>query len=184
MRSAGDPAHGLRLRGLIAILWRSGLRIQEALALIEGDLDHRRGSLLVRCGKGGRRREVGMDAWGWSTAALARAAARTPDWSAAVRHQRHHARTPLVAGRSTRRTATHCRRSRSPAPLRAAPTAPRSRGRDDARRRAVGRHPAATRARNLGITSVYLEGIDSGEIIETVHARRAPMIPVSTWLRL
>jgi integrase/recombinase XerD len=32
---------------------------------------------------------------------------------------------------------------------------------------------------NLGITSVYLQGIDSGEIIETVHARRAPMVPVS-----
>jgi integrase len=65
MRTAGDRAHGRRLRGLIAILWRSGLRIQEALALTEGDLDHRRGSLLVRRGKGGRRREVGMDAWGW-----------------------------------------------------------------------------------------------------------------------
>jgi site-specific recombinase XerD len=37
---------------------------------------------------------------------------------------------------------------------------------------------------NLGITSVYLQGIDSGEIIETVHARRAPMIPVSVSLRL
>ena len=24
-----------------------------------------RGSVLVRCGKGGRRREVGMDGWGW-----------------------------------------------------------------------------------------------------------------------
>jgi len=37
---------------------------------------------------------------------------------------------------------------------------------------------------NLGITSVYLRGIDSGEMIETVHARRAPMIPVSTSLQL
>jgi integrase len=37
---------------------------------------------------------------------------------------------------------------------------------------------------NLGITSAYLQGIDSGEIIETVHARRAPMIPVSASLRL
>ena len=53
MRAAGDRAHGRRLRGLIAILWRSGLRIQEALALTEGDLDQRRGSLLVRSGKGG-----------------------------------------------------------------------------------------------------------------------------------
>jgi hypothetical protein len=35
---------------------------------------------------------------------------------------------------------------------------------------------------NLGITSVYLQGIDSGEIIETVHARRVPMIPVSAAL--
>ncbi len=37
---------------------------------------------------------------------------------------------------------------------------------------------------NLGITSVYLQGIDNAEIIDTVHARRAPMIPVSTSLRL
>ena len=65
MRAAGDDAHGRRLRGLIVILWRAGLRIQEALALTEGDLDQRRGSLLVRRGKGGRRREVGMDDWGW-----------------------------------------------------------------------------------------------------------------------
>jgi hypothetical protein len=37
---------------------------------------------------------------------------------------------------------------------------------------------------NLGITSVYLQGIDSAEIIDAVHTRRAPMIPVSTSLRL
>jgi site-specific recombinase XerD len=36
---------------------------------------------------------------------------------------------------------------------------------------------------NLGITSIYLEGIDNAEIIETVHARRAPMIPVNASLR-
>ena len=65
MRTAGDGSHGRRLRGLMVIMWRAGLRIQEALALAEGDLDQRRGSLLVRRGKGGRRREVGMDAWGW-----------------------------------------------------------------------------------------------------------------------
>jgi integrase len=47
IRAAGDRAYGHRLRGLMAILWRSGLRIQEALALTEGDLDDRRGSLLV-----------------------------------------------------------------------------------------------------------------------------------------
>src|SRR3954470_16525963 len=55
MRSAGDGVHGRRLRGLIVVLWRAGLRICEALALAEADLDPRRGSLLVRRGKGGRR---------------------------------------------------------------------------------------------------------------------------------
>src|SRR5215210_615690 len=65
MRAAGDRPHGRRLRALIVLLWRAGLRIHEALALTEGDLDQRRGSLLIRHGKGGRRREVGLDTWGW-----------------------------------------------------------------------------------------------------------------------
>lgn len=61
MRQAGDGVHGWRLRGLIVVLWRAGLRIHEALALGEADLDRRRGALLVRRDKSGRRREVGMD---------------------------------------------------------------------------------------------------------------------------
>jgi integrase len=65
MRQAGDDRHGWRLRAMIVVLWRAGLRVQEALALAEHDLDRRRGSVLVRNGKGGRRREVGMDEWGW-----------------------------------------------------------------------------------------------------------------------
>lgn len=63
MRAAGDAAHGRRLRRLIMIMWRARLRVQEARALTEGDLDQRRGSLLVRRAKGGWRRELGMDAW-------------------------------------------------------------------------------------------------------------------------
>jgi len=30
---------------MIVVLWRAGLRIQEALALAEHDLDHQRGSI-------------------------------------------------------------------------------------------------------------------------------------------
>jgi integrase/recombinase XerD len=55
----------VRLRGLIVVLWRAGLRISEALALTESDLDSGRGAILVRHGKGGKRREVGMDSWAW-----------------------------------------------------------------------------------------------------------------------
>jgi len=65
MRQTGDDRHGFRLRAMIVVLWRGGLRVQEALALADRDLDPRRGSLFVRNGKGGRRREIGMDAWGW-----------------------------------------------------------------------------------------------------------------------
>jgi hypothetical protein len=35
---------------------------------------------------------------------------------------------------------------------------------------------------NLGVTSIYLQGIDSSEIIETVLTRRAPVIPAGAAL--
>jgi integrase len=66
MRKIPVDRHGLRLRAMIVVLWRGGLRIQEALDLTESDLDARRGSILVRAGKGNKRREVGMDQWAWS----------------------------------------------------------------------------------------------------------------------
>jgi integrase len=65
MREAGPGPYAHRLRGLIAILWRAGPRISEALALTESDLTPKTGSVLVRAGKGGKRRMVGMDDWGW-----------------------------------------------------------------------------------------------------------------------
>jgi hypothetical protein len=33
---------------------------------------------------------------------------------------------------------------------------------------------------NLGITSIYLQGIDNTEIIDTVYARRAPIVRVDS----
>jgi integrase/recombinase XerD len=37
---------------------------------------------------------------------------------------------------------------------------------------------------HLGVTSTYLRGIDTDEIINAIHARRAPMIPASAGLQL
>jgi site-specific recombinase XerD len=185
MRHAGDDAHGRRLRGLIVVLWRAGLRIQEALALAEADLDPRRGSLLVRRGKGGRRREVGMDAWGWAELqpwlelrvelpvgplfCVIRGSTRGRHWSTAA------ARADL---RQTAVTAGVRRRF--------APHQPRHAHAVEMAREGV---PLVVIQRqlghsNLGITSVYVQGIDNAEIIETVHARRAPVIRVSASLRL
>ena len=185
MRAAGDRRQGCRLRGLIVVLWRAGLRIQEALALTESDLDHRRGALLVRRGKGGRRREVGMDEWAWEHLqrwidlrlelpigplfCVINGPTRGRSWSAAAARAELR-RTAATAG---------VRRRFAPHQLRHA--------------HAVGMAhegvPLIVIQRqlghsNLGITSIYLQGIDNAEIIEAVHARRAPMVPVSATLRL
>jgi integrase/recombinase XerD len=37
---------------------------------------------------------------------------------------------------------------------------------------------------HLVVTSTYLQGIDTTEIINTIHARPAPMIPANAGLRL
>jgi site-specific recombinase XerC len=101
MREAGPGPYADRIRGLIAILWRAGLRISEALALTESDLDPKTGSVLVRAGKGGKRRIVGMDDWAWEHA---RSLDRAPNPAAhrsAVLHPRWtHPRAGLVS---------HCR---------------------------------------------------------------------------
>jgi integrase len=51
MHAAGNDHDAVRLRALIIVLWRAGLRISEALALSESDLDLHRGAVLVRRGK-------------------------------------------------------------------------------------------------------------------------------------
>src|SRR5947209_11294011 len=185
MRMAGDDTHGRRLRGLIVVLWRAGLRIQEALALAEADLDHRRGALLVRRGKGGRRREVGMDTWGWDELqpwldlrvglpvgplfCVLNGRTRGRQWSTAA--ARAELRRTAVAAGVRRRFAPHQLRHAHAVEM----------AREGVPLVVIQRQLGHS---NLGTTSIYLQGIDNAEIIDTVHARRAPMIPVSTSLRL
>ena len=185
MRCAGPTEHGLRARALIVLLWRAGLRIGEALALAEPDLNRDTGGVLVRRGKGGKRREVGMDRWGWE---------QIEPWL--------HCRVELPVG------ALLCvingptaGRPWSPS---AAPTTLRDLAVAARVRRRFGPHQlrhahAVEMARegvplnviqrqlghaNLGITSIYLQGIDNAEIIDAVHGRHAPRVPVSASLRL
>jgi integrase len=185
MRYAGTGLHAAPLRALIVVLWRAGLRIQEAVALGESDLDERRGSLLVRRGKGGRRREVGMDDWAWEqlqpwlTARLdlpvgpllciATGPTRGRSWSpgAARTELRHAAARAGVRKRFAPHQLRHAHAvemAREGVPL-----------------IVIQRQLGHT---NLGITSIYLQGIDSTEIIDTVHGRRPPMAPVDATLHL
>jgi integrase/recombinase XerC len=58
---SATSSYGLRHRALIALPYRTGLRLGEALALELKDLDIDAGSVTVLHGKGDRRRTVGID---------------------------------------------------------------------------------------------------------------------------
>jgi integrase len=62
MRAVGDRPDAHRLRALIVLLWRAGVRISEALALHESDLDRSRGAVLVRRGKAASGARLGWTA--------------------------------------------------------------------------------------------------------------------------
>ncbi|MBL8964834.1 MAG: tyrosine-type recombinase/integrase [Phycisphaeraceae bacterium] len=55
-------ATGLRHRAMLALLYRAGLRISEALSLRPHDVDLAAGTVRVRFGKGGYDRVAGLDA--------------------------------------------------------------------------------------------------------------------------
>ena len=184
MRTAGAGPDGVRLRALIVVLWRAGLRIGEALALAETDLDARRGAVLVRAGKGGKRREVGMDSWGWEQLEpWQQLRVRFPVGPLfCVIHGPTGGRNwePASARRQLGRTAAAAgvRRRFAPHQLRHA----------HAIEMAHEGVPLVVIQRqlghaHLGVTSIYLQGIDNAEIIDAVHARRAPMIPATAGLR-
>ena len=184
MRQAGDDTFGLRVRGLIVVLWRAGLRISEGLALAESDLDAARGSILVRRGKGGRRREIGMDPWGWE---------QLRPW---LDHRLELPVGPLfcvVAGptrgrpwsTAAARAQLRCLAARAGVRRRFAPHQLRHAHAVEMAREGVPLNVIQRQLghANLGITSVYLQGIDSHEIIDIVYSRRAPMLPASAGLR-
>lgn len=177
MRIAGDSPDGGRLRALIVILWRAGLRISEALALQESDLDRDCGAVLVRHGKGrqtprGRNGPLGMV----RTRTLARGTAPTARWRVPMRDPRHDRRKALgsIGGTQTaspRGTRNRVRRRFAPHQLRHAHAVEMAH--EGVRLVVIQRQLGHA---DLGIISIYLPGIDSAEIINTVHGRPSPMI--------
>ena len=185
MRVARNAPYGNRLNGLIVVLWRAGLRINEALSLTETDLDRRRGSILVRHGKNNRRREIGMDAWAWSAIepwladrlelpvgallCVIDGATRGRAWSAsAARVELRH--VALKAGVRRRFAPHQLRHAHAVELLHEGIPLPLI-------QRQLGHS-------HLSTTGTYLEGINTEEIISTVHARRAPMMHASAGLAL
>jgi site-specific recombinase XerD len=185
MRTVGDRADGQRLRALIVLLWRAGLRINEALTLQESDLDRSRGAVLVRRGKGGKRREVGMDRWAWdqlepwietrrqlpigALLCVIHGPTAGRRWEAsAARKQLHHA---AAAAGVRRRFAPHQLRHAHAVEM----------AHEGVPLVVIQRQLGHA---NLGITSIYLQGIDSSEIIATVHGRPSPTISATAGLQM
>jgi len=185
MRHAGNDRHGLRIRALIVVLWRGGLRVSEALALNETDIDERRGSLLIRHGKGDKRREAGMDPFGFEQLAAWTAprtmlppgplfcvidgATRGRRWSATA--ARAELRQLAVEAGVRRRFAPHQLRHAHAVEL----------AREGVAVNIIQRQLGHT---DLGTTSTYLQGIDPSEIIDAVRSRRQPTIPATAGLKL
>jgi site-specific recombinase XerD len=187
MRATGAGPEGQRLRALVVLLWRAGLRISEALTLTltETELDASRGSILVRAGKGGKRREVGMDRWGWeqlrpwieirqtlpigTLLCVIHGPGAGGPWEATA--ARKQLRRVALRANVRRRFAPHQLRHAHAVEMvhEGVPMVIIQRQLGHA---------------NLGITSIYLQGIDSAEIINTVNARRAPVISATAGLAL
>jgi site-specific recombinase XerD len=185
MRTINDHADSHRLRAPIVVLSRAGLRISEALAVQESDLDRSRGAVLVRRGKGGKRREVGMDRWEWehldpwleiradlpigALLCVLHGPTAGRRWEAsAARKQLHYA--AAEAG---------VRRRFAPHELRHARAVEMAH--EGLPRLVIQRQLGHAK---LGITSVYLQRIDSSEIISTVHGRPSPTISATAGLQL
>jgi site-specific recombinase XerD len=62
LAGCGTSPTGRRDRAVLTLLWRSGLRISEALALRPADVNLSAGTVRVLRGKGGRARTVALDA--------------------------------------------------------------------------------------------------------------------------
>jgi integrase/recombinase XerD len=142
-----------------------------------------RGAIVVRRGKGGKRREVGMDAWAWE---------HLQPWLTYRQTLPIGALFCVVYGPT-------CGRPWSAPSVRV--QLRRVAARAGVRRRIAPhqlRHAHAVEMAHegvplvviqrqlghadLGVTSVYLQGLDNAEIIDTVHNRHAPMIPATTVL--
>lgn len=184
-RNKYETRHGrtsrIRLRALIALLWRSGLRISEALDLEPRDLQREHFCLTVRHGKGDKRRISAMDEWGWKMLepwltvraeiergpvfCVVSGVSAGMRWSSAdVRRQ---LKATADAAGVNRRVAPHQFRHAHAADL----------YREKVDVFVVQRQLGHAR---LDITAHYLSSIAPVELLEPIGRRKAPQMPVTT----
>lgn len=169
----------IRLRVLLVILYRSGLRISEALDLYESDLNHNLRAIMVRHGKGDKSRLVVVDEWGW----------REIEYWLTVRSEiapgylipviRGELAGQRMASADIRRQ-MYKLRERTGLHRRIHPHAFRHGFAVDCSREGIGMYSlqGALGHARLDVTERYLRGIDPMERLAPIAARHAPMIVV------
>jgi len=169
----------MRLRCMLVILYRAGLRISEALGLYEFDLRRNERAMVVRHGKGDKRRIVVVDEWAWTEIEY---------WLERRKEIPPGALLPVIRGKLAGQQMTSPDVRRQMAALK----------RRCGMRRRVNphnfRHGFAVEASREGIplyslqgqlgharldvTERYLRGIDPMERLAPIAARKPPMIQV------
>lgn len=172
---------GRRLRALIVLLWRTGMRISEALQLEEHDLDRPTGAITIRRGKGGKARIVGMDEWAWD---------EIESW---LEYRRTLPIGPLfciVDGPTTGTRAVGASSVRTSIRKLVVNAGIRRRIHPHAFRHCLAVELMRERIsvyliqrqlghENLAITTKYLRSIPNSEVVEAIHSRRAPVAPIA-----
>ena len=181
---------GIRLRGLIGVMYGSGARIGEALALTPKDVDTGRGTVRILNGKNGKSRTVGLDP---------RSCELIDCWLGRRATYGLNGRHPIFATYEQGKIRSSYGRPLNPIYVRRTlanlgvkakiekrvhPHGLRHSLAFDMAQRGVPLHVIQRQLghADLGITSAYLRRIDNTEIIHAVHERPAPMIPASTRL--
>ncbi|MEJ7824908.1 MAG: site-specific integrase [Solirubrobacteraceae bacterium] len=183
LQTCSDDDYGMRCRALLILLWRAGLRISEALALTEQDLDPAGNAITVRNGKGGKRRIVGIDDWGWS---------ELQPWLERRRELPVGELICVLSGPTLGRAMSDsCARrdlhnlgAKAGIRKRVAPHQLRHAHAVELAREGISM-PLLQRQlghSNLATTATYLQGIDPHEVIERISARPTPMVPARSVL--
>lgn len=170
------------LRALIVLLWRTGLRISEALALEERDLDQSKRAIVVRRGKGGKRRVVVMDEFGWKSIDRWRTVrTELPDpygpifcvlmgptagRACSSSDIRRRLKRAAEKGGVRRRVNPHAFRHTMAVEL----------WREDVKEYVIQIQLGHAR---LDVTALYLRGLGNDELMKPVADRRAPVMPLT-----
>lgn len=169
---------GVRNRALLVTLWRSGLRVSEALALLPHEIDFQNFTVTVMKGKGGKRRVSGIDRYALAEVSrwlMCRAMLNIPDGSPLFctvnfptqgnpvhpAYVRTLLRTLRVRARVPHRVAPHQLRHGHAVEL----------AREDVPVPLISRQLGHS---NVATTATYLAGISPQEVIDVISARPAP----------